>query len=153
LDTFRSSVTAVAVASAAVCLTESLVSGTRLRKQMKLLLDTVLAMVMLIPFANGSMALEMPEISEIPQPESNYALELYNESLSRNAAENVGAVLYEQLAAAGISCESLDIDVNISADGSISISRVTVIAEDFSAARSVITGCLGSGTEVVDGSG
>lgn len=153
MDKFRASVTAVAVASAAVCLVESLVSGTRLRKQMKLLLDAVLAIVILIPFANGSIAFEMPEISDIPQPESNHALEIYNESLSRTAAENVGAVLYEQLGAAGISCGKLDIDVNISAEGSISISRVTVNADDFEAARDIIRNSLGSGTEVIDGSG
>ena len=152
MEHFRSSVTAAAVAAAAVCLVENLVSGTRLRKQMKLLLDAVFAIAVLVPFTGRSAALELPEISNIPQPDSSFALEVYNESLCKTAAENVGAVLCEQLGAAGIACEKLDIDINISADGSISISRVTVSADDFEAAGEIIRNSLGSETEVIDGS-
>lgn len=143
---------AVAVASAGICLTENLVSGTRLHRQMKVLLDAVLAIVMINPFVYGSAGLELPDTGSIPGPDSSYAAGLYNESLSRTAAENVGSVLMGQLSAAGIGCEKMDIDVNISADGSISISMVTVSSDDFTAAEEIIRNSLGSGTEVVNGS-
>ena len=42
-------------------------------------------------------------------------------------------------------------DVNISEDNSISISKVTVSAEDFAAASEIIRNCLGSETEVENG--
>ena len=141
----------MSAAAAAVCLVESLVSGTRLRKQMKLLLDAVLAIVILVPFAGGNFSLELPETGNLPPPDSDFALEVYNESLSRTAAENVGTVLLEQLGAAGIDCEKLDIDVNISAEGSISISRVTVSSDDFEEAGRIIRNSLGSETEVING--
>lgn len=152
MDQFRSAASAVAIASAAVCLTENLVGGTRLHRQMKLMLDAVLAIVMIVPFANGAASFELPEIGEHSLPDSSYALEIYNRQLTHTAADNVGSVLLSQISAAGIVCTDIVIDVNISEDGSIFISRVTVSSDDFAAAEEVIRNSLGSEVEVVNGS-
>ena len=150
MDGFRYAVLAVCITSAASALIGNLTAGTKLHKQMKLILDLVTAIVIVLPFAKGTAGFELPEIGASAS-ESTYALELYNRSLSRKMAENVGAVLYDQIGAVGIACEKIDIDVNISDDGSIFISSVTLDCEDFEAAAEIVRNSLGEDTEVVNG--
>jgi hypothetical protein len=150
MEGFGNAVKAICITSAAVCLLEHLVDGTRLRYQMKLLLNLIMAVVVIMPFVKGGASFELPEIST-RQPVSDTALELYNRRLCREMADNIGGVLYSQIAAQGILCEKIDIEINISEDGSIFISKVTVSAEDFGAVAEVIRNSLGKETEVVNG--
>ena len=150
MDGFRYAVLAVSITSAAACLIGNLTAGTKLHKQMKLILDLVIAVVLVFPFAKGTAEFELPEIGS-SSSESTYGIELYNRSLSRKTAENVGGVLYDQIGAAGIACKNIDIEVNISDDGSIFISSVTLDCEDFEAAADIVRNSLGEDTEVVNG--
>ncbi|MBQ1339144.1 MAG: hypothetical protein IIY35_00780 [Ruminococcus sp.] len=151
MEGFQRAVKAICIASAAVCLIESLTAGTRMQKQMKFLLDLVMAVVIITPFISGTAAFEMPEVSVSRSVDTSYSLELYNRTLSRKTAQNIGDVLYSQLSAAGINCEKIDVEVNISPDGSISISKVIVIADDNDSAADIIKNCLGDDTEVING--
>lgn len=151
MDGFTSAVKAICAASAAVCLIEYITSGSRLKRQVKMLLDLIMAVVVLTPFVSGSAGFELPELSELEPPHLEAAAELYNEELCRQTADNIGAVLHEQIKAAGINCENIDIEINISPGGSISIIRVTVMADNFADAAEIIRNSLGNDTEVADG--
>ena len=151
MEGFRYAVIAVCITSAAASLIGNMTAGTKMHKQMKMLLDLVIAVVTVLPFTNGPARFELPDIGGYNAPDSSYALELYNTALSRTAAENVGDVLRSQITAAGVECGNISIDVNISEDGSIFISRVILECGDFETAAEIVRNSLGSGTEVVDG--
>ena len=151
MEGFRYAVSAVCIVSAAACLIGNLTAGTKMHKQMKLILDLLIAVVTVMPFAKGTAAFVMPEICSGSAPDSSFALELYNSSLSRMTAENVGSVLRAQIGAAGIECGNIEINVNISEEGSIFISRVTLDCGNFDAAAEIVRNSLGKETEVVNG--
>lgn len=150
MEEFKRAVMAICIVSAAVSLIGNLVSGSKLRNQMQLLLNLILAVVVITPFIRGASELELPDVSGFDVPDHSYSLELYNENLRRTTSENVSAVLYEQITAAGIKCEKIETEVNISEDGSIFISRVALSADNFKAAAEIVRSSLGAETEVVD---
>lgn len=150
VEEFRNSVMAICIVSAVVSLVGNLVSGSRLKNQVKLILELVVTVTVISPFISGKSSLELPEISGYEVPDSSYSLELYNDTLRQTASRNISEVLIEQITAAGISCEKIEAEVNISADGSIFISRVKVSADDFSRAADIVRTCLGTETEVID---
>lgn len=151
MESFRYAVMAVSITCAAACLIGNLTSGTKMHKQIKMILDLVIAVVIVLPFANGAAGFELPEIGAHSAPDSRIAAELYNTSLCRETAGNVAAVLKGQISAAGIECGNIDIDVNISEDGSIFISRVILSGSDFEAAAEIVRNSLGAETEVING--
>ena len=57
----------------------------------------------------------------------------------------------QQIEAAGIKCEKIETEVNISETNSISISSVTIRADNFEAAAKVVRNSLGAETEVYNG--
>lgn len=150
MEEFSNAVKAVCIVSAAVCVVENLVSGTRLRSQMRLILNLVLVMAVTAPFVKGGLELELPDFGRYDTPDYSYSLEVYHEELRRQTSENVSAILLEQITAAGIKCEKIEIEVNISEDSSISISRVMISADDFNSAAEIVRSSLGSETEVID---
>ena len=91
------------------------------------------------------------KISMVMQQDFSDMTEIYNEELKRQSAENISSVLRDQIAAAGINCDKIEIDVNISEDSIISISKVIITADDFEAAASIVRSSVGSETEVVNG--
>lgn len=150
MEEFSNAVKAVCIVSAAVCIVENLVSGTRLRSQMRLILNLVLLMAVTAPFVRGGLEFELPDFGKYDSPDYSYSMEIYHEELKRKTSENVSAVLLEQITAAGIKCEKIEVGVNISEDSSISISRVIISADDFNGAAEIVRSSLGSETEVID---
>ncbi|MBQ1659897.1 MAG: hypothetical protein II059_08670 [Clostridia bacterium] len=78
-------------------------------------------------------------------------IEIYNEELRRQTSYNVSEVLLEQIRSRNIDCSKIETYVNILEDGSITISKVTIIADDFKGAEKIVKNCLGEETEVVNG--
>ena len=150
MEEIKSSVMAICAASAAVCIVESLVSGTKLKNQMKLILDLILITVIAAPFIRGAVEFDLSEFRAYDTPDYEYSRELYNEELRRQTSYNVSEVLLEQISAAGIRCDKIETEVNISDDGSISITKVTLIADNFEKAADIIRKSLGEETEVVN---
>lgn len=150
MEEIKSSVMAICAASAAVCIVESLVSGTKLKNQMKLILDLILITVIAAPFIRGAFEFDLSEFRAYDTPDYEYSREIYNEELRRQTSYNVSEVLLEQISAAGISCDKIETEVNISDDGSISITKVTLIADNFEKAADIIRKSLGDETEVVN---
>ena len=62
-------------------------------------------------------------------------------------------MLLGQSNSSGIACYKIETDVNISDDGSISINRVILIADDFEKAAEIVRSSLGQDTEVVNENG
>ncbi len=150
MEEFRNSVITVCIVTAASAILGNLVSGTRLKNQIQLMLDLVIAIAVITPFTKGGSP-ALPELNDIDTPDYSYSQELYNEELKRQTSENVRDVLMQQIQAAGINCVQLEVLVNISEDGSISISRVIVSSDSFEAAAEIIRNSLGADTEVLNG--
>lgn len=115
------------------------------------MLDLILAVVMLLPIVNGFREFSFPEISDYRMAEYDSTDDVYAASLIAQTEKNVEDVLMEQIMAAGIPCEKIEAEVNIFADHSISITKVTVTSEDFEAASEIVKNSLGSETEVING--
>lgn len=150
MENFKAAVTSVCIVSAAICLIENLTSGTALKNQMKLMMKLIFALALLTPIVSGGAGIELPEPEDYEFSDDGYSLELYNSELEKAISENVADVLRGQLRAAGISFGNISVSVNISDDGSISISKVVISAEDFRAASEIIKNSLGEGTEVIN---
>ncbi|MCM1529594.1 MAG: hypothetical protein NC093_06300 [Alistipes sp.] len=152
MDEIKAAVGAVCAISAVRCVMGNITSPTRLRNQVMIIMDLLLAAVMAAVFMRGCSAFELPEISVYEYKAGEYE-SLYEEAIEARTASNICLVLQQQVEAAGISCEKIEAEVNISADGSIFINRVTVISGDFQAASEIIKASLGTETEVVNGIG
>ena len=150
MEGFRNSVMAVCIVSAVLSVVGNLVSGSQLKNQVRLILELVLAVTVISPFINGKSSIELPETGLYDDMDYSYSIEIYNESLKQTASHNISEVLMEQITASGIDCEKIEAEVNISADGSISISRVKISADNFRGAADIVRPCLGTETEVID---
>ncbi len=150
MESIKNSVIAVCTVSAAICIIESLVSGTRLKNQMKLILNLVLITAAAAPFFNGGSALDLSGFNSHDIPDYGYSQDIYNEELRRQISYNISAVLLQQIQAEGISCEKIETEVNIPESGSISITKVTLKTDNFKKASEIVRSSLGSETEVVN---
>lgn len=146
----RSVLLAVCIVSAVKFFVGQTAGGSKMKDQLKLMLDVLLALVLITPFAQGTGSFELPQIEQW-EFDTYAAQQLYDRAMTEEAARNIEDALRQQICAAGISCTDISADVNISADNCISISRVTVISDDFEAAALIVRNSLGSETEVVNG--
>lgn len=149
MENVKSAVMAVCIVSAVKCLIESISGASKLKNQLAMLLNLLLAIVMISPFVSGILGFELPEISGY-EFEYDYSDDAYAQALADETADNIAGVLAEQIASAEIPCEKIEVAVNISPDYSISISSVTVTSEDFQAVSEIVRKSLGDGTEVVN---
>ena len=150
MEDFKNAVMAICIVSAGVCMIENMVSGTRLKSQMKFLLNLTVITVLIASFTKGSLNFEIPDIQS---EDTEYSQELYNNEICRQTAENISSILSEQINNAGIICTEINTEVNISDDNSIFISKVIISADDFEKAEKIIKNNVGSNTEVVNGMG
>lgn len=150
MEDFKNAVMAICIVSAGVCMIENMVSGTRLKSQMKFLLNLTVITVLIASFTKGSLNFEMPDIQS---EDTEYSQELYNNEICRQTGENISSILSEQINNAGIICTEINTEVNISDDNSIFISKVIISADDFEKAEKIIKNNVGSNTEVVNGMG
>lgn len=148
MEDLKNAVMAVCIVSAGMCMIENMVSGTRLKLQMKFLLNLVVVTVLIASFTKGGINFEIPEFQE---SETSYSQELYNDEICYQTSENISSVLYEQISNAGINCTEIHTEVNISDDNSIFISKVTISADDFKTAEQIVKNSIGSNTEVING--
>lgn len=151
MSEFGTIIKSICILSGAIFLVEGLTSGTRFRTQMRFLLNLLFIIVIAAPVLKGTLSIELPELDEYKLPEFSDQQELYDDEVLRITAENIEAVLMQQLEAAGINCTGITAEINISETNSISISSVTVSADDFNAAAEVIRSSLGADTEVYNG--
>ncbi len=151
MDRIKTAAAAICAVSAGGAVISGLFGGTPLKRQMKLLLDVILAIVLISPFTGGGPAIDLPEVCTFDMGDYGYSRELYIEALREQTAANVAEVLREQIEAAGIECGEIEPEVNISEDMSIEIVRVVLTADDAAAAAEIVKDSLGADTEVVDG--
>lgn len=153
MEDFKNAVMAVCIVSAGVCMIENMVSGTKLKSQMKLLLNLTVVTVLIASFTKGGIVFELPDFPSYGQVQYDYSQETYTDEICRQTAENISSVLLEQITSAGINCTEIQTEVNISDDNSIFISKVTISADDFGTAAEIVRNSIGSNTEVVNGVG
>ena len=151
MDEMKSIVASVCMVSAGICTVRSLLTDSVLRERAELLLKMVFIVVLINPFVRRNFSFELPELSDYELSDYSYSRERYEEELIKQASENISQILMEQITAAGIVCENISAEINISDDGSIIISRVTIKADDMEKAEDIVKSCLGSGTEVLNG--
>ncbi len=152
MENFKNAVMAVCIVSAGVCMIENMVSGTRLKSQMKLLLNLTVITILIASFTEGSISFELPDFSSY-SVEYDDSQKAYADEICRQTAENISSALSQQISSAGINCTEIKTEVNISDDNSIFISKVTISADDFGTASEIVRNSVGSNTEVVNGLG
>ncbi|MBQ8298205.1 MAG: hypothetical protein IJX77_10535 [Ruminococcus sp.] len=151
MEGFGTLIKSVCIISASVFLINGLAAGTRFKNQMKFLLNLVFITVISTPILKGTLEFDLPDIEKYMSLEYDDSMSLYHEEMKKQTGENISAVLKQQIEAAGINCTEIETEVNISETNSISISRVTVSADNFEAAAEVIRNSLGAETEVYNG--
>lgn len=151
MDSMKAAAAAVCAVSAGSAVIEWLFGGTGLKQQLKFILDLILAIVVISPFVSGGMDIHLPQVNTFDLGGYGYSQELYMDALAEQTQQNVSEVLREQIEAAGITCEDIVPEVNISEDMCIDIVRVVLTADDFAAAAGIVRDSLGADTEVVDG--
>ncbi|MDE7104398.1 MAG: hypothetical protein K2O36_00795 [Ruminococcus sp.] len=151
MENIKSAVVAVCVISAIKCIIGSVASVSKLKNQIAMIMNLLLAVFIISPFVHGFSEFEMPDISDYSITNYDYSDDIYASFLKSQTAENIESVLSQQLSAVGIYCDKIEVEVNISADYSISINKVTVTSEDFEAAALIVKSSLGTETEVING--
>ncbi|MBP3250251.1 MAG: hypothetical protein J6M48_07875 [Ruminococcus sp.] len=151
MEGLNSAVRAICAVSAVMCVVEALAGGTKLKGQLRLILDLILALVLTAPFVKGGLEFELPVIDQADLSAYGYSQEVYLAQVKAQSEENIASVLAEQISGAGIACENVSVEVNISPDLSIDISKVELKTDSFSQAAEVVRSSLGAETEVVDG--
>ncbi|MDE5764291.1 MAG: hypothetical protein K2N49_02190 [Ruminococcus sp.] len=150
MENIKTAVIAVCGISAVRCIIGGISSSAKLKNNVMMILNIMLAVVMSAPFLNGCSEFEIPEFSGYSL-DYDYSQDKYAQKLCETTAENISEILEQQFSSSGIYCEKILVEVNISAEYSISISRVMIITEDFEAAALIVKSCLGAETEVVNG--
>ena len=151
MEEIKNAVRAACAVSVGICIMENFTAGTKFGSQLKFMLNLILALVLISPFLNGMAELDIPSVNDFDLAEYNYSTDIYSEELKKQTEKNISEILTEQITAAGIHCEELETEVNISEDFSISINRVKIKTDDFSGAERIIKETLGDGTEVING--
>ena len=151
METLKSSVIAMCALSAVSFMIEYLAGGTKLKDQMRFMIKLVTIIAVLLPFIKSGANMELPEITSGNAYYDENTIEIYNEELRRQTSYNVSEVLLEHIRSRNIDCSKIETYVNILEDGSITISKVTIIADDFKGAEKIVKNCLGEETEVVNG--
>lgn len=151
MDSIKAMIMAVCALSALRCIVMNTPSAEKMKSGVAAIINLILGIVMITPFAEGTIEFELPDISGYELPYTDYGGDSYAMALKAESEANITAVLEQQLQSAGINYESIETDINISADYSISISSVTIRAEDYEAAVLIIKSSLGSETEVING--
>ncbi|WP_432649365.1 hypothetical protein [Huintestinicola sp.] len=93
-------------------------------RQMNIIFSLILILVIVTPFADGEFDLEMSQISESTPEDYSY---IYNEQTDRLISENISDNLGQALAEKEIFPLKISVDINNSADGSISIIGAEII--------------------------
>ena len=143
MENISSAAKALCGVSAGICLVEMLAGDTKLKGQLRMILDLLLALVIIAPFVKGGLSLELPRLNSADLGEYSYSQELYLSEMKARSEENIASVLREQIAAAGISCQDIRVEVNISDELCISISKVVLTSEDPQSAAVVVKSSLG----------
>ena len=151
MEGIKSTVLAICAVSAARCIVGNAAAASKFKSGLTTMFNLLLALIMITPFAQGTICLELPDISDYSYPVADYGDDTYAMALKSETEANITAVLQQQFDSAGINYELIETKVNISADYSISISSVTIRAEDYEAAVLIIKSSLGSETEVING--
>ncbi len=151
MEELKEIIRSVCIISAGICIISGLTDGTRLKGQMKFLLNLIFILVISTPLLKGTLSIELPDISGYEEVDCSSAENIYNEELKSQTEKNISAVLRQQIEAAGIQCNEIETNINISETNSIYISNVTVSADNYEAAAQIIKNSLGQETEVTNG--
>ncbi|MGN1103183.1 MAG: hypothetical protein ACI4RG_13375 [Huintestinicola sp.] len=102
-------------------------------RQMNIIFSMILILVIVSPFADGEIKLEISDISEsIPEDYSYIYDEQTSRLISANISDNLGQILAEN----GIFPLKISVDINNSSDGSISIIGAEIILSDSADSKS-----------------
>ncbi len=151
MESIKSTVAAICAVCAARTVIGGILSESKLKSGVIIMLDLFLALTMITPFAQGTIEFELPNLNDFSYTSADIEHDSYAAAVKEQTEENINSVLEQQFQSAGINFTSVETNVNISADYSISISSVTIMAEDYTAAALIVKSSLGMETEVING--
>jgi len=140
-------VTAICIVSIAIAAVEGLTSGTALKGQMKFILSLAFITVFIVPIAKKDVGFSLSPIEDFFESDSfKDAEDVYNQSLKEQICLHLRSAILEEFAVEGITCEKLEIYINISETNSIDIIKAVISTKQTSEAEAIIKKNLGEGT-------
>lgn len=105
----------------------TIVSGEKFSRQINILFSLIMVLTVAAPFADFDLDLDIPEISDTFEQNSS---EIYSRNLTETVQSELCGEIGSLLEENGIIPVKISADVNNFADGSISISKVSVSLSD-----------------------
>ena len=147
MDVFRGAAAAACFLGIIFSALETLIPGERFSKQINVIFSLIMVLTVAAPFVSGDIEFELPELSEEYDIDTD---EVYRRNLTEAVQSNLCSEVGELLEKNGIITVKISADVNNFADGSISISKVSVSLsdpKDIKGAKKLLEEAFGEDTE------
>lgn len=147
MDVFRGAAAAACFLGIIFSALGALIPGEKFSKQLNVIFSLIMVLTVAAPFASGNIEFELPELSEEYDIDTD---EVYRRNLTEAVQSNLCGEIGELLEKNGIIPVKISADVNNFADGSISISKVSVSLsdpKDIKEAKKLLEEAFGEDTE------
>ncbi len=148
MDMLRSSAAAACFLGVIFSMLSNIVPSDKFNKQINIIFALILILAVIPPFMDAEFDLSANVISE--EGIYDYS-EIYNAQLNRQTQSNITEEMRKIFEQNGINTVKISVDVNNSADGSISITKAEIVIADrekLSEARKIASAALGRETDI-----
>lgn len=143
MEKIKNIVLCLCLVGIAISVLDLIAPGEKLKKQLRLLFSGVFILVMLSPFVNGNINIDIPAWSDFENSaETEQLTELVDGILKSEIEGEIRASLAEALSLSGIVANEILVSVNIEDNSCISITNVQILLSDESKleeAKAVLT--------------
>ena len=153
MSAFSSVIGIACFVSLAISFVDMICPEKKFEKQLKVIFSLIFVISVAMPFLKGNIILDFPEI-DIVSSDISLKNQHYNDEIIKQIKKNVEEGLQNELLAKNLHTEEISVNVNISDNNSISISKVifyTKNSETEEEIYSEIRKILGDETEIIRG--
>ena len=147
METCRQAALCACAVSLAYGILSHLLPTERFAKQLRLILTLLLLIALIQPFLHQDVSLPALAIQEDSQ--SAYTQQ-YTQALIRQTEAHLADALLEQLEAAGVACQKVQVEIHIDQQGGIDIREVRLQCADFQAAVTKLHRTLGADITITE---
>lgn len=147
METCRQAALCACAVSLAYGILTHMLPADRFAKQLRLIMTLVLLIALIQPFVGRTVSL--PTLG-LPEDTREAYAQQYTDALARQTEEELGETLRQQLEAAGIACQELQVGIHIDRQGGIDIREVRLQCADFQAAAALLREALGTDTTITE---
>ncbi|MBP0960435.1 MAG: stage III sporulation protein AF [Oscillospiraceae bacterium] len=153
MSAFSSVIGITCFVSLAISFVDMICPEKKFEKQLKVIFSLIFVISVAMPFLKGNIILDFPEI-DIVSADVSLENQHYNDEIIKQIEKNVEEGLQNELLVKNLHTEEISVNVNISDNNSISISKVifyTKNSETEEEIYSEIRKILGDETEIIRG--